>query len=59
LHSFEHLLPQLFLGDFLHGSGDKLQVRVIGDLKLNLVPDVGKKWPRIIINELIEYFFIL
>ena len=42
----------------MHRAGDKLQVGVVTDLELHLVPDVRKKWPRIIVNEFIEYFFI-
>jgi hypothetical protein len=42
----------------LHRASDELQVGVVTDLEFYLVPDVGKKWPRIIVNKFIEYFFV-
>src|SRR5262249_41074196 len=58
LHTLHHFLAQLFLRNPLHGTGDKLQVRVESDVKFDLVPDVGEERPRIVINDLVEHFLI-
>lgn len=57
-YAFDHFPDQFFLGDFLHRVGDEVQIGVVGDVELNLVPDVRKKRPLIIVNEFVEHFFI-
>ena len=57
-YAFDHFPAQFFLGDFLHRLRDEFEVGVVTDLELHLVPDVWKKWPRIIVNEFVEHFFV-
>src|SRR5581483_4746696 len=58
IHTLDHFLAELFFSNFLHGVGYKLKIGAEGDIELNLVPNVGKKRPRIIINEFVEHFLI-
>src|SRR5215470_6295423 len=58
LHAFYHLFAELFFSNFLHCAGDELQVSVVCDLELDLIPDVGKKRPRIVVNQFIKHFFV-
>ena len=57
-HAFHHFLANFFLDDALHCFGNKLQIALIRDLKFDLVPDVRKKRPGIIPNDLVEHFLI-
>src|SRR5260221_13256904 len=56
--TFHHFLSDFFRDDPLHRLRDKLQIALIRDLELDFVPYVGKERPRIIPNNLIEYFFV-
>src|SRR6266576_1426295 len=56
-YAFDHFPAQFFLGDFLHRLRDELEVGVVSDLELHLVPDVWKKCPREIVNEFVEHLF--
>src|SRR5262249_22455625 len=56
--SLEHFLAQFFLGNFLHCTRDELKIGVERNIEFDLVPNVRKKRPRIIVNDLVEYFLI-
>src|SRR5437763_15426041 len=56
--ALHHLFTELFFNNLLHGLGYKFQIALIGDLKFDFVPDIGKERPRIVINELVEHFFV-
>ena len=47
---FHHGLADMFFGDFLHGGGDELEVALVSNLELDLIPDIRKERPGIVVN---------
>ena len=56
--AFHHFFAELLFGDLLHRVGNELQIRSVSDVEFDLVPDVGKKRPRIIVNDRVEHFLV-
>src|SRR5205814_7532202 len=54
--AFQHFLAELLFDDALHGLGHELQIALIGDLELDLVPNVGEQRPGIVPDHRLEHF---
>ena len=57
-YMLHHFLAQFILCNPLHCGGNELQIGVEGDVELDLIPNVRKKRPGIIINDFVGDFLI-
>jgi hypothetical protein len=56
--AFHHFLAQFCLGNLLHRLGNEFEIALVSNIKFDLVPNIREKRPRIVVNELVEHFFI-